>query len=469
MRKGRSMAPLSIDNVRSEIVGIDQQVPLLDGSERPYVNLDNAASTPSLKPVLERVNAFLPWYSSIHRGAGFKSQLSSWAYEQAREATLRFVEASAEEHVVIFGRHTTDAINKLAARFPLEAGDVVLLSAMEHHSNDLPWRGRAELHRIRLTPEGALDEDHLDHLLRRFAGRVRLLVISGASNVTGYVNPIYRLAMKVHEVGGEILVDAAQLAPHRKVVMGPLDDPAHIDYLALSGHKLYAPYGTGALIGRRDRFADGPPEMVGGGAIAFVSRDNVVWAPPPEKEEAGSPNVVGAVALAEALRCLEAVGMDSIAEHESRLTAYALKRLQQMDAVTLYGDCDANSCAGRVGVISLTVRGLDDHLVAAILNYEAGVGVRNGCFCAQPYLFELLKLSRAQIAGYQAAAERGEGWRLPGLVRLSLGCYNTQEEIDVAVEALARIGRGEYQGRYVRGPDGRYVPEGHQIDWSRYF
>ncbi|MDI7276639.1 MAG: aminotransferase class V-fold PLP-dependent enzyme, partial [Anaerolineae bacterium] len=195
---------LSIDTVRSQIVGIDQPVPLLDGSERPYVNLDNAASTPPLRPVSESVNAFLPWYSSVHRGAGFKSQLSTWAYERAHEAALRFLGADPGEHVAIFGRNTTEAINKLARRFPLRECDVILLSQMEHHSNDLPWRGRARLERIRVTPEGQLDEDHLDHLLRRFAGCVRLLVISGASNVTGYVNPIYRLAAKVHEVGGQI-------------------------------------------------------------------------------------------------------------------------------------------------------------------------------------------------------------------------------------------------------------------------
>jgi selenocysteine lyase/cysteine desulfurase len=461
--------PLSIDVVRSQIVGIDQRIPLLDGSERTYINLDNAASTPALRPVLQRVNDFLPWYSSVHRGTGFKSQISSWAYEQARETTLRFLGAEPGEHVVIFGRHTTDAINKLAHRFHFGRGDVVLLSAMEHHSNDLPWRGRGETHRIHVTAEGALDEDHLDHLLRRFAGRVRLLVISGASNVTGYANPIYRLARKVHEVGGQIMVDAAQLAPHRKVVMGPLNDPAHIDYLALSGHKMYAPYGTGVLVGRRDTFTEGDPELVGGGAISLVTRDSVVWAPLPEKEEAGSPNVVGAVALGEALRCLDEIGMDTIAAHEADLTAHALTRLQKIDRLVIYGDKKPECCPGRVGVISLAIPGLDDHLVAAILNYEAGVGVRNGCFCAQPYLFELLGLGHEQISEIKAAVARGEQWRLPGLVRLSFGCYNTIEEVDAAADALEQIARGEYRGRYMRGPDGRYQPEGYQVDWSQYF
>lgn len=460
--------PLQVDAIRAQIVGIDTEVPLLDGSRRAYINLDNAASTPPLRPVVERVNAFLPWYSSVHRGAGFKSQLSSWAYEEAREVTLRFVSANPEEHVVLFGQHTTEAINKLATRLSFSSGDVVLVPVMEHHSNDLPWRGRAQVQRVRVTAGGALDEEHLDHLLRRYAGRVRLLAVAGASNVTGYANPIYRLARKVHEVGGQILVDAAQLAPHRRIVMGSLDDPAHIDYLALSGHKLYAPYGTGALVGRRDTFLSGDPNLVGGGAIALVTLDNVVWGPLPEKEEAGSPNVAGAVALAEALRWLQAVGMDAVAEHEASLTAHALKRLQEVESLVVYGDRNPGCCAGRVGVISFGLPGVEDALIAAIMGYEAGIGVRSGCFCAQPYIFRLLGLSRPQVADLEAAVARGEQWRLPGLVRISFGCYNTTAEVDAAVEALHSIARREYRGDYARAPDGRYHPQGATIDWARY-
>ena len=460
---------LSIETVRSQVVGIDRQVPLLDGSLCPYINFDNAASTPALQPVVDRVNAFLPWYASVHRGAGFKSQLSTRAYERARERTLRFVGADEREHVVIFGRHTTEAINRLARRFHLAAGDVIITSLMEHHSNDLPWRGRAEVYRAGLNHDGTLDEEHLDHLLRRFAGRVRLVAISGASNVTGCVNPIYRLARKAHEVGAQILVDGAQLVPHRKIEMGRLDDPAHIDYLAFSAHKMYAPFGTGALVGRRDAFEEGAPDLVGGGAIALVTPRSVVWAPPPEKEEAGSPNVVGAVALGEAVRCLEEIGMDAIAEHEAQLTAHALERLRGIDGLTLYGSCDPEACPSRVGVISLSVRGLSHYRVAAILNYEAGVAVRSGCFCAMPYLFNLLGLTAQQIAELQGVAERGEYGRMPGLVRLSFGCYNTQEEVDVAAEALTRIARGEYRGRYVQAADGTCHPEGYQVDLDRYF
>ncbi len=460
--------PLTIATVRSQVVGIDAQVPLLDGTSRTYINLDNAASTPALQPVADAVNAFLPWYSSVHRGVGLKSQLSTWAYEQAHEATLGFVGADPSEYVAVFGRNTTEATNKLARRLPLGPGDVVLLSMMEHHSNDLPWRGRAEVQRIRLTPEGALDEEHLDHLLRRYAGRVRLLALSGASNVTGYINPIYRLAQKVHAVGAEILVDAAQLAPHRKIVMGRLDDPAHLDYVALSGHKLYAPFGTGALIGRRDTFLRGDPDLVGGGAISLVTLHDVAWAPLPDKEEAGSPNVVGAVAMGQALRCLQEIGLDCIAEHEALLTAHALERLLRISSLTIYGDQDPGCCQGRVGVVSFTMAGVSDDLVAAVLSHEAGIGVRNGCFCAQPYVFSLLGVKPEQVARFRAAAARGEEFDVPGLVRLSFGCYNTLEEVDAAADALELIARHRYRGRYVQSADGRYRPQGYAPDWGRF-
>lgn len=461
--------PLSIATVRSRVVGIDQQVPLLDGRWCTYINLDNAASTPALQPVADRVNALMPWYASVHRGSGFKSQLSTWAYEQAHEAILHFVGADPGEHVAILCRNSTEAINRLARRFPLHEGDIVLCSLMEHHSNDLPWRGRAQVYRVGITTEGALDEDHLEHLLRRYAGRVRLVAVSGASNVTGYVNPIYRIAQRAHEVGAQVLVDGAQLVPHRRLEMGRLSDPAHIDYLAVSGHKMYAPYGTGTLIGRRDLFQEGDPALVGGGAISLVTTSDVDWAPLPDKEEAGSPNVTGAVALSEAVRCLEEIGMDAVAEHECALTTHALERLSAIDGLTLYGDTNPGCSPIRVGVISFTAQGMDHAKVAAILGYEAGIGVRSGCFCAQPYIFTLLGVGAQEIASLHEDVAGLDFRRMPGMVRLSFGCYNTEQEIDTAADVLERIVRGDFRGNYVQQPDGRFHPEGYQVDWSRYF
>ena len=208
---------LSIDNVRQQIVGIDVEVPLLDGSHRPYVNFDNAASTPALRPVHEKVNEFMHWYSSVHRGTGFKSQVATEAYDLAHDIVGCFLGANLETNTVVLGKNATEAINKVARRFPLEHDDVVICSLMEHHSNDLPWRQQARLVHVGVRDDGALDEEEFDRLLVRHAGRVKLVAISGASNVTGHLNPIHRLAEKAHAAGARILVDAAQLAPHRAI------------------------------------------------------------------------------------------------------------------------------------------------------------------------------------------------------------------------------------------------------------
>lgn len=461
---------LTIDNVRENIVGIDAQVPLLDGSHRPYVNFDNAASTPALRPVFGKVNEFMTWYSSIHRGTGFKSQIATEAYDLAHDIVGCFVGANLDTNTVIFGKNTTEAINKLAHRFPLQPDDVVLCSLMEHHSNDLPWRQQAQLLHVAVHDDGSMDEDDFDRLLRDYAGRIKLVAVSGASNVTGFLNPTHRLAEKAHAAGARILVDAAQLAPHRAIDMRPDEDPGHLDFVALSAHKMYAPYGTGALIGPISIFGEGTPDTVGGGTVDIVTVDDVRWAGPPDRDEAGSPNVVGAVALAQAILCLQEIGMDALARHEAELTAHALRRLREIDGVHLYGLSDPERATERVGVIPFNVRGMDHYQVAAVLSFEGAIAVRNGCFCAHPYILRLLKVSGEEALQHQQDILAGTRVGLPGLVRISFGCYNTIEEIDHAADVLARMAAGDIQGVYDQDPSaGTYWPRDYRPDYERYF
>jgi cysteine desulfurase/selenocysteine lyase len=461
---------LTIDNVREHIVGVGAQAPLLDGSHRQYVNFDNAASTPTLRPVYDKVNEFMTWYSSVHRGTGFKSQIATEAYDLAHDLVGCFVRANLETNAVIFGKNTTEAINKLARRFPLERDDVVLVSVMEHHSNDLPWRQRARLYHIAVNDDGTLDEEDFDRLLDQHAGWVKLVAISGASNVTGCLNPIHRLAEKAHAAGARILVDAAQLAPHRAIDMRPDDDPGHLDFVALSAHKMYAPYGTGALVGPTEVFAQGTPDLVGGGTVDIVTLDDVRWASPPDRDEAGSPNVAGAVAMAQAVISLEEVGMDALARHEAELTAHALRRLSAIDGVEIYGVTDPSRTAERVGVIPLNVRGVDHYKVAAVLSFEGGIAVRNGCFCAHPYILRLLKVPGEEALRHQQDIIDGTRVGLPGLVRISFGCYNTLEEVDHAADVLARIAAGEIEGEYEQDPgSGAYWPQGYEPNYEQYF
>ena len=217
--------PLS--DVRQHIIGIDTPIIRHSIGSGWAVNLDNAASTPALRPAQAVVDRFLNWYSSIHRGAGMKSQVSTAAYEDARAIVGRFVGARPDQHQVIFTRNTTEALNLLARRINLRPGQVIISTEIEHHSNDLPWRGVAPVFYACANASGTLDEDHLSMLLRQHAGRVRVVAVSGGSNVTGYIPNIHHLAELAHAAGAEIVVDAAQLAAHRVIDMGNLDDPAH--------------------------------------------------------------------------------------------------------------------------------------------------------------------------------------------------------------------------------------------------
>ena len=456
--------------VRERIVGVRQRVPTLNGETRTYVNFDNAASTPVLQDVLDTVNTFMHWYSSVHRGTGFKSRVATQAYDDAREIVARFVGANPREHVVIFGKNTSEAINKLARRIPLAKDDVVLVSQLEHHSNDLPWRAVATVDHVAADALGELDEADFDRMLARHRGRLKLVAITGASNVTGFLPPVHRLAEKAHAAGAQILVDCAQLAPHRPISIGTLDDPAHLDYVALSAHKMYAPFGAGALIGRRDTFETGAPDYSGGGTIEIVTLDSVEWSAPPERDEAGSPNVVGAVALAAAVKALQSIGMTAIADHEAELTAYTLERLQSIGGVRIYGDPNPASTSSRLGVIPFNVGGMSHFKVAAILGAEFGIGVRNGCFCAHPYLLHLLGLSHEESETVRHNILADDRREMPGMVRVSFGMYNTAEEVDVFVDAVERIARGKVYGRYEQDArSGEYRAVDWNPDLSHYF
>ncbi len=440
--------PVSPVIPRERFIGIEQRVPVLDGTTRRYINLDNAATTPVLRDVLDTVNRFMDWYASIHRGSGFKSRVATKAYDDARETVARFVRANPQQHVVIFGKNATEAINKLSYRLALAPDDVVLVSQLEHHSNDLPWRARAQVEHIGNDALGGLDEVHFDRLLQLHAGRIKLVAVSGGSNVTGAMPDLRSLAAKAHAAGAQILVDCAQLASHRDLDIGSLDDPNHLDYVALSAHKMYAPFGTGALIGRRDTFERGEPEYRGGGTVAFVSRDEVAWADAPDRDEAGTPNVVGAVALAAAMQTLSGFGMETIARHEAELTAYALERLSGIPGLSIYGDADPARAFQRLGTIALNLEAHSHALVAAVLGTEFGIGVRNGCFCAHPYLIHLLRLTSLDVRKIRSDMAAGDRRAAPGLIRISFGCYNTIDEVDRLAEALGKISRGEFHGTY---------------------
>jgi cysteine desulfurase/selenocysteine lyase len=441
---------LTLKDLRKDIVGIDTMVPSLDGTERRYVFLDNAASTPTFRSVLRYIEEFMPWYSGVHRGTGIKSIVATKLYDHAHDIIGEFVGADLKTNVVILVKNSTEAINKLGNRLNLTKDDIIITTAMEHHSNDLPWRKHCRVIHIEVEADGHLKLDDLRSALKTHKGRIKLVAINGSSNITGICNPIHDIARWTHEAGALIFVDAAQLVPHRRVDVLPNNDPSHIDFIAFSAHKMYAPFGTGVLIGSRAVFEQGEPEMVGGGVVTAVSLDEVYWSGPPDKDEAGSPNVVGAIALAKAITMLEEVGMDVIASHETELLEYAYGKMKKIPGIVLYGP--TNNLQNKVGVIAFNIAGMHHALAAAIFGNEGGIGLRNGCFCAHPYVKRLLGISPEEDRKLTAEMVSGNKAAIPGLVRASLGCYSNEEDLDLFIAMLKRVASGNYLGTYTLNP-----------------
>lgn len=411
-------------------------VPTVTGALVDYANLDHAASAPCLAAVRDAVDALLPWYASVHRGAGFASRTCTNVYEQARRVVADAVGAGRGD-TVVFTRNTTDALNLLARSLPRHTS--VVLFDTDHHAALLPWRGPNVRHLVTPADRAELPSV-LDDALARCPAGPRLVVLTGASNVTGELWPVRELAAVARRRGARVVLDAAQLAAHRQVRIGELD----VDYVVLSGHKLYAPFGAGALVGRADWLAAAPPYLLGGGATAKVSwvGDGLgaSWAAGPERHEGGTPNVVGAHALAVACATLGG-SWPSVVAHEETL----LDRLRAGHAtvpglteLSLFG-----ADAPRVGVVSLTVSGQDAGLLAAALSAEHGVGVRDGAFCAHIATRRLL--DRAGSAETSA-------------LRASIGLASTAEHVDRFVGALRELVAVGPRWEYRRDDSGRWAP-----------
>jgi selenocysteine lyase/cysteine desulfurase len=407
------------------VVGSDLQAPLVTGGAVRYANLDYAASAPSLEQVAARVTQVLPYYASVHRGAGYASQVSTALLERSRTTIGEFVGARPGD-VVVLTRNTTDALNLLAGCLPAW-GDVVFLD-VEHHANLLPWQRGP--HRC-VPVQGSLDSTLLS-LEETLAERpAALLAVTGASNVTGEELPVDRLAQLAHRYGARIVVDAAQLAPHRRIDL----EASGVDYVAFSGHKLYAPYGTGALVGRRDWLDRGTPYLAGGGAVQRVEVEGTEWACAPQRHEGGTPNVLGAVALATACEAVAALPDAALEVHEAALRERLVHGLQKVPGVTVHRVFD--DAPASIGVVTFTVEGVDAGLVAAYLSAEHGIGVRDGKFCAHPLLSRL-----------------GLG---AGAVRASVGVGSRTDDVDRLVAAVTALVERGPQWRYAR-IDGRWAP-----------
>ncbi|MFC8590115.1 aminotransferase class V-fold PLP-dependent enzyme [Streptomyces atroolivaceus] len=435
------------------VLGADVTVPLVTGGDVTYAALDYAASAPALQRVWDDVAAYAPYYGSVHRGAGYLSQLSTDLFESSRVTVAEFLGCRADDQVV-FTRSTTDSLNLLAAALP--ANCQVFVFETEHHASLLPWRdARVTYLDAPRTPDQAVAT-----LERALAGREpygpALVCVTGASNVTGELWPVKELAAAAHAHGARIVLDAAQLAPHHPVDIAELD----VDWVAFSGHKLYAPFGSGVLAGRADWLLAAEPYLAGGGASRKVARRtdggvDVEWHTTAARHEAGSPNVIGVYSIAAACKALTEAGFDRLVAREQQLVTRVregLAGVPEVKVLSLFGDD-----APRVGVISFVVEGWNSSHFAAALSAEYGIGVRDGLFCAHPLVRTLLG-SEPQDPGECGAPEAAPGERSLNAIRVSFGAGTPDEHVERFLGAVRELVSKGARWTY-RTEEGRCVPD----------
>ncbi|WP_110945879.1 aminotransferase class V-fold PLP-dependent enzyme [Streptomyces avicenniae] len=407
------------------VLSAEVTAPLVTGGEVGYAALDYAASAPVLRRVWNEVAAYAPLYGSVHRGTGHLSRLSTELFEASRETVASFLHVRPSDQVV-FTRSTTDSLNLLASALP--AGTRVLVFETEHHAALLPWAHHG--HDVTYLDAPASPADAVataEAALAALPEGPALLCVTGASNVTGELWPVRELTAAAHRHGARVVLDAAQLAPHRAIDVADLD----VDWVAFSGHKLYAPFGAGVLAGRGDWLDAATPYLAGGGATRVVSRRPdggvaVEWNDDEARHEAGSPNVIGAYAIAAACRALTDAGLDTLLDHERRLLGILRTGLAAIPAVrelSLFGPE-----SDRVSVVSFTVAGWDSADLARTLSDRYGIGVRSGLFCAQPLVRALLGSETADACDGPVQA-----------VRASFGAGTPEEHVTRLVAAVREL------------------------------
>ena len=397
---------IDIEAIRADFPILQREV-----NGQPLVYFDNAATSQTPIQVIDVITDYYCRYNAnIHRGVHQLSQEATDAYEKARLTIQQHFNA-AKSHEIIFTSGTTHSINIVAAGYAshLKEGDELMVSAMEHHSNIVPWQMLCEktgatLKVIPMTQAGTLDMTAFKNTLNK---NTQLVFVNHVSNALGTVNPIEEIITQAHQMNAKVLIDGAQAAPHIKADVQELD----IDYYVASAHKLCGPTGVGVLYGKEDLLKELPPYQGGGEMIAEVTFEKTTYADLPHKFEAGTPNIAGGIAFGAALDYMNGIGFDEIAAYEAALLSYGTAKLKEIEGVVIYGEAP-----NKTAVISFNVKGLHPYDVGSILD-KLGIAVRTGHHCAQPIM---------------------DFYQIPGTVRASFSFYNTPEEIDLMVSALKR-------------------------------
>ena len=397
---------MDIDKIRKDFPILNRKV---NGKQLIY--FDNAATSQTPNQVINKIVDYYKKYNSnIHRGVHALSQEATDAYESARKKIQKHFNA-AHQHEIIFTSGTTHAINIVSSGYTnlINKGDELIVSALEHHSNIVPWqmlceRTGANLKVIPMNEDGVLIMEQYDQLL---CERTKLVFVNHVSNALGTINPIEEIIAKAHKIGAEVLIDGAQASPHIKADLQSLN----VDYYVTSAHKICGPTGIGILYGKENSLNCLPPYQGGGEMISEVTFEKTTYADLPHKFEAGTPNIAGGIAFGEALDYLNAIGMKNIADYEAKLLKYATDKLNNIPGLKVYG-----SANNKTAVISFNVEGIHPYDIGSILD-KMGIAVRTGHHCAQPIM---------------------DFYKIPGTVRASFSFYNTFQEIDIMVEAVKK-------------------------------
>lgn len=463
MVNGALRGELLLAELQRDFIGLDTRYRVVDGGFRRRVYLDSAATTLLLRVAHDTATELLRHHANTHSRVHFSASVATEAYALARARVLSFVGANSDRYVCLFvGSGATGALNRAAGylRAYRPHARTVLVSLMEHHSNDLPHRRQSRVRHVPLVGEapalGHVDVDAFGALLR--TEQVQYAAVSMASNVTGIINPIALLATAARARGVPLVVDASQAIAHMPVRMEALGEP---DVLVFSGHKVYTPGSPGVLIVRRDIVEAAEPAELGGGMVSEVSQNHYVPASElSDREEAGTPNVIGAVRLGTVLEVLERIGMQALANHQQALTKLLMDELLCVPDLRLYGPIATTAePTPRVGLVCFNLGALEHGLVAAVLNDYFCIAARSGCFCAHPYVQALLapELWGLDVSQDPSEAER-EVRRRRGMVRVSLAMYSSLDDIRFLASALREIQANatQYRQLYYVDNEGEY-------------
>lgn len=438
------------------VTGSNTFVDLMGGKHVRVVKLNNAATTPPFVQTVDTLCAFFDSYGALHRGAGPHANKTVEVVERAITTIRQFLGMS-DDQAMLFSSNTSAAINTLARLTVLTEEDVILTSCIEHTSNNLPWRynTKAKIIEVAAFDDGSLDMENLAQKVVLHGANLKWIVITGASNLTGYVPDMKRLSEIAHTHGARLFVDAAQLVPHRPINMAEQG----IDALAFSAHKIYSPFGLGILVLPKDMLGRTPVDP-GGGSIDMISEKDIVWAPSAERHQTGTWNVIGIVALAESCRVMMEIGWKTILNHERKLVEYIAINFAAIPDMILHVPFEKFLSEDRIGTFPFTLKGYHHALLAAILDHEYGIETRAGTICNHRLVRRWFDVDDDTQAEIEERIKNGDRLASYGAVRVSIGIFNTKEDIDRLVDALKSIQQNGARLRYKPMPhEETYSPE----------